>query len=180
MTVFFLLTTRRGLIFFAVQSILCMSCLAFGIIDSIKINNEFSAISRQNVKQTLTPVYNLSKTGKNIVVVMLDRAIGAFVPYVFAENPNTALAWSGFTWYPNCVSFGPFTIYGIPALAGGYEYTAVKMQDNPDKTLVEKHNEAMLLLPRILNDAGFVTTMTDPSWSNYAFMPDLSIFEDYP
>jgi YidC/Oxa1 family membrane protein insertase len=180
MLVLFLLTTRRGIIFFAAQSILCMSCLALGLIDGVKIKNEFSSLSRQNTKQTLSPVYNLSKTGKNIVVIMLDRAIGAFVPYVFDENPNTASAWSGFTWYPNCVSFGPFTIYGIPALTGGYEYTAAKMQDNPDKPLVEKHNEAILLLPVILNAKGFVTTMTDPSWSNYAFMPDLGIFEDYP
>ena len=87
--------------------------------------------------------------------------------------------WSGFTWYPNCVSFGPFTLYGVPALTGGYEYTVSAMQDN-QKALAEKHNEALLLLPRILHEKGFITTMTDPSWANYAFTPDLSIFEPYP
>jgi hypothetical protein len=156
-----------------------MSCFGASAVNMIKIHNEFSILEKQDERQILTPVYNLSKTKKNIVVIMLDRAISAFIPYVFSEKQDLAASWSGFTWYPNCVSFGPFTLYGIPALTGGYEYTVAQMQENP-KALVEKHNEAMLLLPRILNEEKFVTTITDPSWSNYAFMPDLSVFEKYP
>jgi hypothetical protein len=177
--IFLLLITRRRLIYFTIQIILCMSCFGLGILGSVKIYHEFSMLEKQNTKQNLTPVYNLSKTQQNIVVIMLDGAISAFVPYIVTEKQNPASFWSGFTWYPNCVSFGPFTLYGVPALTGGYEYTVSEMQKNP-KALAEKHNEALLLLPRILHDKGFVTTMTDPSWSNYAFTPDLSIFEQYP
>ena len=30
----------------------------------------------------------LSKKGKNVIVIMLDRAIGAYVPYLFAETAS--------------------------------------------------------------------------------------------
>ncbi|MFP3091189.1 hypothetical protein LQZ21_12780 [Treponema sp. TIM-1] len=177
--IFLLLITRRRLIYFTIQVILCMSCLGLGILGSVKIYHEFSMLEKQNTKQILRPVYKLSKTKQNIVVIMLDGAISAFVPHIFTEKQSPAAFWSGFTWYPNCVSFGPFTLYGVPALTGGYEYTVLEMQEN-SKALAEKHNEALLLLPRILQEKGFITTMTDPSWANYAFTPDLSIFEKYP
>jgi hypothetical protein len=156
-----------------------MSCLGLGIFGSVKIYHDFSLLKNQNTKPNLTSVYTLSKTEQNIVVIMLDGAISAFVPYIFAENQSAAAFWSGFTWYPNCVSFGPFTLYGVPALTGGYEYAVLEMQKNP-RALAEKHNEALLLLPRILREKDFITTITDPSWANYAFTPDLSIFKPYP
>jgi hypothetical protein len=177
--IFFLLITRHRFLYFTIQVIIGISCLSLGILNSVKIYSEFSLLEKQNEKQRLTPVYNLSKTEQNVVVIMLDRAISAFVPHIFAEQQGMTAFWSGFTWYPNCVSFGPFTLYGVPALTGGYEYTVSAMQDN-QKALAEKHNEALLLLPRILHEKGFITTMTDPSWANYAFTPDLSIFEPYP
>jgi YidC/Oxa1 family membrane protein insertase len=177
--VFFLLLTRRRMIYFTLQMIMLMGCFGLGLVNLVKIRGEFSELEKQEPAETLTAVYNLSKTEKNIVVIMLDRAISAYVPYIFAEKQELAASWSGFTWYPNCVSFGPYTLYGVPALTGGYEYTVSEMQDNP-KPLVEKHNEAMLLLPLILGEKGFTTAITDPSWSNYSFSPDLSVFEGYP
>jgi hypothetical protein len=174
-----LLVTRRKMIYFAVQLIMLMSCFGLGAISGVRIYNEFSDLEKQDTREALTPIYNLSRTKKNIVVIMLDRAISAYVPYIFTEKRELEASWSGFTWYPNCVSFGPFTLYGIPALTGGYEYTVMEMQNNP-KPLSEKHNEAMLLLPRILNKEGFNTTITDPSWANYGFTPDLTIFDEYP
>jgi YidC/Oxa1 family membrane protein insertase len=174
----FLIATRQRRIYFTVQIIMLMGCTGLGLINGIKIYNEFSELEKRNVKDTLTPVYNLSKTKKNIIVIMLDRAISAYVPYIFAEKQELAASWSGFTWYPNCVSFGPFTLYGVPAITGGYEYTVAEMQNNP-KPLVEKHNEALLLLPRILAEEGFAATVTDPSWANYGFTPDLNIFDEY-
>jgi YidC/Oxa1 family membrane protein insertase len=179
--VIYLLLIRRHLVYLTVQTIIGMSCVGISVFGCVIIYREFTALEKQETKQALTPVYNLSKTEKNIVVIMLDRGMSAFIPSIFAEKPEIAASLSGFVWYPNCVSFGPFTLYGIPALAGGYEYTAAKMQENPDgKTLVEQHNEALLLLPRILNEEKFITTITDPSWANYAYTPDLSIFEGYP
>jgi hypothetical protein len=84
---------------------------------------------------------------------MLDRALSGFCSIIFNEKPELHDAWSGFTWYPNCAAFSGWTLFGVPSLAGGYSYTPLSMQNNP-KALVEKNNEALLLLPRIFAGAG--------------------------
>jgi hypothetical protein len=110
---------------------------------------------------------------------MLDQSISGYIPYIFDEKPELHNSFNGFTWYKNTVSFGQFTNFGTPGLFGGYEYTPLKMQARPDSLLKDKHNEALLLLPRIFLDHGFNVTVTDPSYANYGVIPDLSIYQDY-
>ena len=45
---------------------------------------------------------------------------------------------------------------------------------------MEKHNEALLLLPKIFLDHDFEVFITDPPYANYSSIPDLSIFTEYP
>jgi hypothetical protein len=182
----FLLFSKRSIIIHGIQIVILISLIGFGVISSVQIGQQFSRLKDigETEQKELTPIYHLSKTNKNVVIIMLDRAISAFVPYLFAEKSEIAAAFTGFTWYPNCVSFGPFTLFGVPPLFGGYEYTPLAMQENHEgtqKPLAEKHNEALLLLPRIfLEQAHFSrVTITDPSWANYAFTPDLRIFAPY-
>lgn len=47
----------------------------------------------------------LSKKGKNIVVLMLDRAAGHMVPYIMNEKPELKEQFAGFTYYSNVVSY---------------------------------------------------------------------------
>ena len=63
--------------------------------------------------------FTLSKNGKNIVVVMLDRAMGAYVPYILNEKPELKDKFSGFTYYANVISHGGHTIFGAPSVSGG-------------------------------------------------------------
>jgi hypothetical protein len=49
-----------------------------------------------------------------------------------------------------------------------------------DEPLVKKHNQAILVLPRLFSGMNFKTTITDPSWANYSWKPDLRIFAEYP
>ncbi|GHV00007.1 hypothetical protein FACS189483_09810 [Spirochaetia bacterium] len=180
----FLLGTRRKGILFTIQSIILIALIGFGVFNTTKIYGEYSRLAHDegspDHSEILEPVYTLSKNGKNVCIVMLDRAISAFVPYLFAENPRIAGSFSGFTWYPNCVSFGRFTIFGAPPLFGGYEYTPLEIQKRDTEALVDKHNESLLLLPRIFADADFAVTVTDPSWANYSWKPDLRIYDNYP
>jgi hypothetical protein len=125
-------------------------------------------------------VYQFTKTGKNVLVIMLDRAISGYIPYIFNEKPELYNSFDGFTWYRNTVSFGGGTNYGTPGIFGGYEYTPLEMNTRKDTPLVEKHNEALLLLPKIFLDQGFEVTVTDPPYANYKWNADLSIFADYP
>ena len=42
-------------------------------------------------------VIPLDKTGRNVVVMMLDRAIGYFIPYILQEKPELRESFDGFT-----------------------------------------------------------------------------------
>lgn len=124
--------------------------------------------------------YPLSKDGENVVVIMLDRAIGAYMPFILDERPDIRDLFAGFTFYPNTISFGVSTNVGSPALYGGYEYTPEAMNTRDDMLLADKHNEALLTMPRIFLDAGYDVTISDPSYAGYSWYSDLSIYDDYP
>jgi len=127
-----------------------------------------------------SPEITLSKNGKNVVVIMLDRALGYIVPYLMDEKPELREQFSGFTYYNNTVSFGMHTIFGIPPLMGGYEYTPVEINKRSNELLVDKHNEATKVMPVSFLNAGFDVTVCDPPLASYAIIPDLSIYDDYP
>ena len=121
----------------------------------------------------------LTSTGKNVVVLMIDKMNGSYIPYLFNERPDVAAEFDGFTYYPNTVSFGKYTNFGTPALFGGYDYTPDKINARSDKSLVEKQNEALLTMPLLFADNGWNVSVVDPSYANYQWTPDLSIYDKY-
>ncbi len=125
-------------------------------------------------------VFTLSKNGKNVVILMMDRAINSFVPYIFNEMPELQEQFSGFTYYPNTLSFGGHTSFGLPAVFGGYEYTPLEMNKRDTLPLEEKHNEALTVLPALFDQNGFKVSVCDPTYAGYKEIPDLSIYDDYP
>ena len=126
------------------------------------------------------PEIPLSKNGKNVVVLMLDRAMGTMPPYIFNEKPELLEQFDGFTYYPNTISYGSYTNFGVPAIYGGYEYTPEKMNERSDMKLADKHDEALKVLPVLFGDNGYTVTICDPSYAGYKTIPDLSIFDDHP
>lgn len=124
--------------------------------------------------------FRLDRQGKNVVVIMLDRAIGGFVPYMLEEKPELKRQFDGFTWYPNTLSYGYHTNIAAPALFGGYEYTPDGLESRPEKSLREKHNEALKIMPLNFLRAGYEVTVCDAPYANYQWIPDLSIFDDEP
>lgn len=122
----------------------------------------------------------LSRTGKNVVVLMMDRAIGSYIPYLFNEKPELQQQFAGFTYYPNMTSFGGFTNIGTPPLFGGYEYTPEQMNLRDEELLEDKHNEALKVMPVTFRQQGYEVTVCDPSYAGYSWIPDLSVFDDYP
>ncbi len=124
--------------------------------------------------------FSFSRTGKNVVVIMLDRAMNQYIPYILKEKPALAAQFDGFTYYSNVISFGGYTNFGIPALYGGYEYTPIEMNKRDDELLVDKHNEALKVLPVLFSEQGYDVTVCDPVYAGYQWTPDLSIFDDYP
>jgi YidC/Oxa1 family membrane protein insertase len=179
-----LLILRSYKVTLSILAIAACAMVLTGTVNCIKIRNEYLSflvqLSRNNIISARSTLYQFTKTGKNVVVIMLDRAIGGYIPYIFNEKPELYDSFDGFTWYRNTVSFGGHTNFGVSGLFGGYEYTPLEMQARTEKPLVEKHNEALLLLPKIFLDQGFEVTVTDPPYANYSWVADLSIFDDYP
>lgn len=146
----------------------------------VKINNTVNDIKQTATTASEIPTVNLSKNGKNVVVLMLDRAMGEYVPYIFNEKPELKEQFSGFKYYSNTVSFGGFTNFGTPALLGGYEYTPAEINKRDSEPLVNKQNEALKVMPVLFDSNGFDVTMCNPVYANYKWIPDLSIYDDYP
>ena len=120
----------------------------------------------------------LNKNGKNVVVLMLDRALGEYIPCIFSEKPELVEKFDGFTYYPNTISFGGATLYGAPALVGGYEYTPVEINRRTDQTLGSKHDEALKVMPTLFAENGYDVTVCDPPYAGYQWIPDLTIYRD--
>lgn len=161
--------------------VLATAVLGMSIYNITQINAEMPSIQRAVESGEAGHKYiELSRHGKNVIIVMLDRSINGFIPYLFQEKPELEKKFDGFTWYPNTLSYGPATNTGSPALFGGYEYTPEEMNKRKDMLLEEKHNEALLVMPLLFSDAGYQVTVCDPTYAGYSWIPDLSIYDRYP
>ena len=157
-------------------AIFCMT--AVNVAD---INGAVNNVKERNLEDYMTvPRLTLSKTGKNVIVLMLDKAIGEYIPYFMQEKPELEAQFSGFTYYANTVSFGAYTNFGTPALFGGYEYTPVEMNKRNEEKMVTKHNEALKVMPVLFDQNGYEVTVCDPPYAGYKWIPDLSIYNEYP
>lgn len=170
----------------SVLSILILSLLVLGIRDMRKADRELKemdyikSLSAQGETKEVEPILTLSKTEKNVVVFMVDRAISDYFPYILAEKPELKEQFSGFVYYPNTISFGQYTIYGSAAIFGGYEYMPAEMNARDDMPAVEKQNEALKVLPVLFQDMNYDVTICDPPLAGYREISDLSIYEEYP
>ena len=93
------------------------------------------------------------------------------------EKPELKKLFDGFTFYPNTLSYGSKTNEGLPAIYGGYEYTPSKINQRPELSLVEKHNEALRMMPTIFGEEGYEVTICDPSYADYGWVPNLDIYD---
>ncbi|MBR4556867.1 MAG: YidC/Oxa1 family membrane protein insertase [Clostridiales bacterium] len=121
----------------------------------------------------------MTTTGKNVVVLMMDKMNSSNIPYIFNERPDVAAQFDGFIYYPNTVSFGKYTNFGTPSLFGGYDYTPARINARSDESLESKQNEALLVMPVIFSENGWKVTVADPSYAGYQWKPDLSIYDQY-
>lgn len=164
------------------MSITAIMLLGFITFSSMNIIKTCNMVERQSYMPSydVEPRFKLSSEGQNVVVVMLDRAQGCFFYGYMNENPDIAEQYEGFTYYSNCTSFGVCTNLGVPSLLGGYEYTPAEMNARSDEKLMDKHNEALLVMPTIFEENGYDVTLCNPTYANYMLIPDLSLFDGHP
>ncbi len=150
------------------------AALTLSIINMNNIERAFNRVSMGSMSELAS--IPLSRDGQNVMVIMLDRAPGYLVPYIFNEMPELYEQFDGFTYYPNTLSFGSHTKFAAPALFGGYEYTPAAICTITDQTLVDMHDEALSVLPVLFRDNGYEVTICDPPFAGYEWTPNLNVF----
>ena len=165
----------------AASTVLIIAIVAMGAMSVVNVFSIKKSVDSISVEDTSRmPHFQLNQNGQNVVVILVDRGIGEYVPYIFNEKPELKEQFDGFTYYSNTISHGAHTNFGAPTVYGGYEYTPVEMNKRDDASLAEKHNEALKMMPVMFNKEGYDVTVIDPPYANYNNFTDLSIYEDYP
>ncbi len=172
---------RKGIVgFMCLMAAVCLIMVFWGRIRVEGIMNTDSSGAVTENWESLKGTAQLDKNGKNVLFIMLDRAIGAYMPFILNERPELKEKLDGFTFYPNSLSFGWKTAIGSPALFGGYEYSPEESDKRDNMLLVEKQNEALSVMPVMFGEAGWNVTVYEPPFANYRAIADLSIYDDYP
>ncbi len=123
--------------------------------------NRIKRIAQDDEREQFSSKIELSKTGKNVIIIFLDRFVGAFIPKIFEEKPELKKIYSGFVFYPNTVSYYHGTVLGYPPIVGGYEYTPYEL-DKDNRNFSEKWLEASLMLPTLFKKNDYISTVVDP------------------
>ena len=164
----------------SILTIIVISFLTVSGFSGINIYKEYRRLQKTDLRMVINDkAYKISKTGKNIFIFMLDRSMNFFIDPVFENNSLVKKEYTGFTLFKNTISFAKSTNTSTPSLFGGYEYTPDNMNKRDSELLVEKHNEALSVLPKLFSENGWNVSFTDPSWLNYSWIPDLSVFDKY-
>ena len=180
----FVLFKFRNKIASNISLILSVAFVVLSFVNIGNINKEYNSFNKNKdstVINDLSAQFSLSKTEKNVVVFMLDRAKSNYFESILDDQPYIKESFEGFTYYPNTISANSHTLIGSPGLYGGYEYLPSEMNKRKDVKLKDKHNESLLLMPRIFTEqADFNATVSDLSWGNYSYVSDLSFMSEYP
>jgi YidC/Oxa1 family membrane protein insertase len=107
------------------------------------------------------PIFTVSKTGKNIFVIMLDCAVNSYFPLFLEDQPPYRDKFDGFEYYPNTVSFFRNTIFGASPIFGGYEYSTYELNKRDAEKMKDKHFEAIQVLPRLFKNLQFDVTVSN-------------------
>ena len=171
---------KKTIIPFYASLIILIGISVTTFVNLIHINKNFKGTTPPQQITELEPQFHLSKTGQNVIVVMADRAVSSIYPYIFSEIPKLKECYSGFTYYPNTVSMSYYTTLGAPGLFGGYDYTPWELNQRTDLSIREKHNQSLLVMPKLFTQAGYDVTVTNLPYENYNMQPVEQIYKDLP
>ena len=122
-------------------------------------------------------IVNISKKGKNVIMICLDRFVARYYPYIIEVVPSLKETLEGFTVYENTLSFGQNTISAAPAMYGGYEYIPYE-SNKVNKELVDKYNESITIIPKKLSDEGYNVTVAEIPYENYYDVKKESVWKN--
>ena len=183
--ILFLMTKRKQVV---IGSLAVVTLITFGVLSLLNVRGinkdyaKFQEIKARNPVHSITmePVFNFTQTGKNVIIIMLDRASSAYLEHIFNDQPDLYDSFDGFTYFKNTLAYHVSTLIASPPLYGGYEYTPDKINARTEDLLKDKHNESLLVMPRVVTEqADYSVVMSDTSWGNYSVVADMSFTEGY-
>ena len=139
------------------------TCFIISSVNIAKISTKLNQYQKttENPQEKLEKYIKLSKTKKNVLVIFADRAISSYLPIIFSEQPKLYEQFSGFTYYPNTLSYAQYTLLGYPAILGGYEYTPINMNET-NLVFEKKFSQAITMLPAIFSLNKWNSTVINP------------------
>ena len=166
------------------KNIVIVSVISLAIMGTVNVFtiNKVLADDRDLIESAVSeePALQFSKNGKNIVVVMMDRMAGFYIPYILNEKPELKEEFDGFTYFSNVTSNATTTNEGAPCIYGGYDYIPAAINARDSEPIADKHDEALRLMPTMLGDSGYNVTLCDPTYAGYKQIPDIAVFKDHP
>lgn len=148
----------------------------------INLSSVTSLIKQQKLelkKNTSENIFHYSKKGKNIVIIMLDRAFGGFVPDIFKDSPNLRSDFEGFTWYPNTLSSSNNTLGALQTIYGGENYIVNNISNyKKDMDLKDKRDFAYKLYIDNFSKKNYELLYFAPTLAGSNFSGDCSIFNN--
>ena len=174
----FLLRFKKAISIFFVAVIL--TTVSISVINAKKINDSYKSVIDhiEDFREAQAPKITLSSNGNNVMVIMLDKVESGYLPYIFHEFPEIREQFDGFTYYPNCTSFGMCTLNASSALFGGYEYTPERMDARANESLKDKHDESLKVLPKLFSEHGYYSSLMDLPYPGWTWTGDYSSFKD--
>ncbi len=174
----FLYRFRKAVGFVFVGAIL--ATLTISVINAKKVQDSYVSVMEhvEDFREDEAPKIMLSSTGNNVMVIMLDRAVSAYIPYIFYEFPELEEQFDGFVYYPNSLAFGQNTLKAASALFGGYDYMPELQDARADESLAAKHDESLKVLPKLFSDEGYGITLMELPFPGWSWNGDYSAFED--
>ncbi len=177
--ILYLIWRRKGQIVKIVALTMCLAAFGVAAYHTIGVGTQVADATERAKHESGLPEITLSKTGKNVIVLMMDRAISEYVPYVMEEKPELKEQFAGFTFYPNTLAYGGATFVGGPPIFGGYEYRPMDVCLRTEETISAKNDEALKVMPVLFSENGYRITISDPPLAGYKWTPDLSVFDEY-
>ncbi len=162
----------------------CFGMVVITIVNVSKISKDYevfkNSVSSKITSDSLKTKYHLSKDKQNVLIFMLDRFEASFVQHILNDQNDIKENLTGFTFYPNCISFSGHTLMGASPVYGGFDYTPFEGNKRKDISIKDKLNEGILVLPKILTEqAGFTAILSDTSWANGSYTADMSFISYY-
>jgi len=174
--IFFIFILRKTRFIYSFLIALSLGTFAFGAvkiweIQTTPLSKTQISLQSNNIDQPSNVNISLSRNGKNVIIIMLDGAISSYFPLFLEEKPELKTNFNGFTYYPNTTSFYRRTMFGVPPIFGGYEYSSYNINKRSDISIKEKQQEALTLLPLLFQQSGFSSYIADVPNSEFLDMP---------